>query len=60
MIVKLGYDPVWRGTINLTPDIQMRTIYRGVVPFIGGDLLLLAILAAFPAISLWLPKALAS
>lgn len=82
VIVKLGYDPVWWGIINvvvielgmiippigvivfllhgLARDIPMRTIYRGVVPFIAADLVLLAILAAFPAISLWLPKALAS
>lgn len=82
LIVKLGYDPVWWGIINvvvielgmiippigvivfllhgLARDIPMRTIYRGVAPFIAADLVLLAILAAFPAISLWLPKALAS
>jgi TRAP-type mannitol/chloroaromatic compound transport system permease large subunit len=36
----------------------MRTIYRGVAPFIFADLLLLALLAVFPAIALWLPKAL--
>jgi C4-dicarboxylate transporter, DctM subunit len=82
VIVKLGYDPVWWGIINvvvielgmiippigvivfllhgLARDIPMRTIYRGVVPFIIADLLLLSLLAIFPAISLWLPKALAS
>ena len=36
------------------------TIYRGVTPFIIADLALLAILAAFPAISLWLPAFLAA
>ena len=81
VIVKLGYDPVWWGIINvvvielgmiippigvivfllhgLAPDIPMRTIYRGVAPFIAADLLLLALLAVFPAISLWLPAYLA-
>lgn len=80
IIVKLGYDPVWWGIINvvvielgmiippigvivfilhgLAPGIPMRTIYRGVVPFIIADLLLLTLLAAFPAIVLWLPKTL--
>jgi TRAP-type C4-dicarboxylate transport system permease large subunit len=80
VIVKLGYDPVWWGIINvvvielgmiippigvivfllhgLARDIPMRTIYRGVAPFIFADLLLLALLAVFPAIALWLPKAL--
>lgn len=33
-------------------------IYRGVVPFVGIQLLALLILAAFPAIATWLPGAL--
>ena len=40
---------------GLAPDIPLRTIYRGVVPFIVADLILLALLAFFPAITLWLP-----
>ena len=40
---------------GLAPQISLGTIYRGVIPFIIADLALLAILAAFPAISLWLP-----
>ena len=40
---------------GLAPDIPIRTIYRGVVPFIVADLILLALLAFFPAITLWLP-----
>ena len=44
---------------GLAPDIPMRTIYRGVAPFIAADLLLLALLAVFPSISLWLPAYLA-
>ena len=81
VILKLGYDPVWWGIINvvvielgmiippigvivfilhgMAPDIPMRTIYRGVAPFIVADLLLLALLAVFPPISLWLPALLA-
>jgi TRAP-type C4-dicarboxylate transport system permease large subunit len=43
---------------GLARDIPMRTIYGGVAPFIFADLLLLALLAVFPAIALWLPKAL--
>ena len=60
VIVKLGYDPVWWGIINvvvielgmiippigvivfllhgLAREIPMRTIYRGVAPFIVADL----------------------
>ena len=77
VIVKLGYDPVWWGIINvvvielgmiippigvivfllhgLAREIPMRTIYRGVTPFIVADLVLLTVLAVFPAIALWLP-----
>ncbi len=40
---------------GLAPEIPLRTIYRGVMPFIAADLLLLALLALFPAITLWLP-----
>ena len=75
VIVKLGYDPVWWGIINvvvielgmiippigvivfvlhgLAPEIPMRTIYRGVAPFIVADLLLLALLTLFPSLALW-------
>ena len=40
---------------GMAPDIPLRTIYRGVLPFIVADLILLALLALFPAITLWLP-----
>jgi tripartite ATP-independent transporter DctM subunit len=78
VVVKLGYDPVWWGIVNvviielgmiippigiivfilhgLAPDISLRTIYRGVAPFIAADLVLLILLALFPAIALWLPR----
>ena len=82
VIVKLGYDAVWWGIINvvvielgmiippigvivfllhgLAREIPMRTIYRGVTPFIVADLVLLTVLTVFPAIALWLPRLLAS
>jgi C4-dicarboxylate transporter DctM subunit len=82
VIVKLGYDPVWWGIINvvvielgmiippigvivfllhgLAREIPIRTIYRGVAPFIAADLALLALLTVFPSIALWLPKLLTS
>lgn len=44
---------------GLSPEIPIRTIYRGVTPFIIADLLLLTLLTLFPAISLWLPAFLA-
>ena len=43
---------------GLAPDIPMRTIYRGVTPFIIADLLLLTLIVLFPAIALWLPAVL--
>jgi tripartite ATP-independent transporter DctM subunit len=80
IILKLGYDPVWWGIINvvvielgmiippigiivfilhgLAPQISLRTIYRGVLPFIIADLVLLTLLAVFPEITLALPRAL--
>lgn len=36
------------------PDVRVLRIFRGLVPFIGVDLLRLAILIAFPVITLWL------
>jgi C4-dicarboxylate transporter DctM subunit len=30
-------------------------VFRGVLPFMGADVVRLAILITFPAISLWLP-----
>ena len=44
---------------GLAPEIPMRTIYRGVVPFIVADILVLVLLMLFPGIALWLPQALA-
>jgi len=41
---------------GLSPQIAIRTIYRGVTPFILADLVLLGMLTLFPAISLWLPR----
>jgi tripartite ATP-independent transporter DctM subunit len=40
---------------GLAPQIAIRTIYRGVFPFIVADLALLALLTLFPILSLWLP-----
>jgi C4-dicarboxylate transporter, DctM subunit len=45
---------------GLAPQIRIRTIYRGVTPFIAADLVLLGLLTLFPAISLWLPRVLPS
>jgi TRAP-type C4-dicarboxylate transport system permease large subunit len=44
---------VLRGVL---PDVRTRTIFRGVMPFIAADVVRLAIVAAVPALSLWLPQ----
>jgi TRAP-type C4-dicarboxylate transport system permease large subunit len=41
---------------TLLPEVSTGTIFRGVLPFMVADVIRLAILVAFPAISLWLPK----
>ena len=43
---------------GLAPQIAIRTIYRGVTPFILADLVLLALLTLFPALTLWLSSVL--
>jgi TRAP-type C4-dicarboxylate transport system permease large subunit len=41
---------------GMAPEIPMRTMYRGVIPFILADLAALAVLTAFPGLALWLPR----
>ncbi len=41
---------------SLLPDVPTTSIWRGVMPFLFADILRLALLIAFPAITLWLPK----
>jgi TRAP-type C4-dicarboxylate transport system permease large subunit len=41
---------------SIARDISLTAIYRGVAPFIVVDILRLAILCAFPWISLVLPR----
>jgi C4-dicarboxylate transporter DctM subunit len=40
----------------LLPEVPTGTIFRGVMPFLWADVVRLAILVSFPAISLWLPS----
>lgn len=37
------------------PEVTLKHMYRGVVPFIVAQLLVLALILAFPSIALWLP-----
>jgi tripartite ATP-independent transporter DctM subunit len=38
------------------PEITLRGMYRGVVPFVALHFVVLALLIAFPSLALWLPK----
>jgi tripartite ATP-independent transporter DctM subunit len=40
----------------LIPNLPTRTVFRGVMPFVVIDCVRLAILIAFPIISVWLPQ----
>ena len=40
------------------PEITLRDMYRGVVPFIALHFVVLGLLIAFPSLALWLPKVL--
>ena len=39
---------------RVAPDVPMEEIFRGVVPFVIGELLVLALLIVFPELALWL------
>jgi tripartite ATP-independent transporter DctM subunit len=41
---------------TLLPQVSTATIFSGVLPFMWADVLRLAILVAFPFLSLWLPS----
>jgi tripartite ATP-independent transporter DctM subunit len=41
---------------NMVPDIGLVRIYKGAMPFVVADLVWLAILVAFPSLSLLLPR----
>jgi tripartite ATP-independent transporter DctM subunit len=41
---------------TLLPEVSTETVFRGVLPFMTADVVRLAILIAFPVLSLWLPS----
>jgi C4-dicarboxylate transporter DctM subunit len=41
---------------SIARDISLGKIFRGVLPFVGADILRLILLVAFPALVLWLPE----
>jgi tripartite ATP-independent transporter DctM subunit len=40
---------------RVAPDVPMGDIFLGVLPFVVGELVLVALLVVFPQIALWLP-----
>lgn len=40
---------------GVAPDIPLRVIFRGILPFLAADIVRLVILVTFPALVLWLP-----
>ncbi len=41
---------------SLAPDVPMRETFKGVMPFFASEMVRVALLVAFPAISLFLPR----
>ena len=41
---------------SVARDVPLEKIFRGAIPFVGADILHVALLIAFPAIVLWLPN----
>ena len=39
---------------RVAPDVPMEEIFRGVFPFVIGELLVLTLLILFPDLALWL------
>jgi C4-dicarboxylate transporter DctM subunit len=44
---------------GMAPQISLKSIYRGVTPFIVADVALLTLLTLMPGIAMWLPKLIA-
>jgi tripartite ATP-independent transporter DctM subunit len=41
---------------SIAEDVPLRRVFKGVMPFVGADVIRLAILTLFPAIVTWLPS----
>jgi tripartite ATP-independent transporter DctM subunit len=63
MVIEIGQTTPPIGIIpfvlhGMRPDIPLKTIFTGIVPFFIADLLRLGIVAAFPILATWLPTVL--
>ena len=61
MVVELGLitPPIGMNVFvikGIARDVPLETIFRGVMPFIVAQVILILILVAFPEIALWLPS----
>ena len=61
MVVELGLitPPIGMNVFvikGIARDVPLYTIFRGVMPFIVAQIILIAVLIAFPEIALWLPS----
>ena len=61
MTVELGliHPPVGMNVFvikSVIKDVNMSTIFRGVLPFVVTDLIRLVILILFPLLATWLPQ----
>jgi tripartite ATP-independent transporter DctM subunit len=64
MVVELGLitPPIGMNVFvikGIARDVPLETIFRGAMPFVGAQILLIFILVAFPEIALWLPSTMA-
>ncbi len=60
MVIEIGQTTPPIGIIpfvlhGMRPDIPLKTIFTGIIPFFFADLTRLGIIAVFPVLALWLP-----
>ena len=63
MVVELGLitPPIGMNVFvmkGIAPDLPLGSIYQGVLPFVVAQILLIALLVAFPWVAVWLPSTL--
>jgi len=61
MVIEIGQTTPPIGIVpfvlhGMSPDIPLKTIFSGIIPYFFADLTRLAIVLSFPILALWLPK----
>ena len=41
---------------SISPKLALADLWRGILPFIGADLVRVVVIASLPMLSLWLPR----